>query len=328
MASETHNADGHSGLPHVFVVQKQTLLERFGSRLGRAAACELLARGGHDVAAVVEAHEAHVHAREHVLAVLARRGLTSRLANLDELASLPNTFFCEDDLDSGLRPTTDLVISLGGDGTLLHASHYVGGVFRLLGVNSTPGRSQGYLCAATPENFDSVLGEALHCDRDFELVGRLRVEGGGTRRLPLALNDVLVCHRHPAATSRYLVAVEGLDGPAEEGEIHKSSGVWISGPAGSTAAVSTYGLPQLALDETAFLVAVRELYNPMQIPFRIVRRVLHGDRDSVRVVSRMQHGLVCIDGADVSMPLEFAQQVRISLPSSAALRLVTRRAHV
>src|SRR5215470_17894056 len=46
----------------------------------------------------------------------------------------------------------DLVISVGGDGTLLGASHYVRGGM-IIGVNSAPGDSVGHFCATNRKNF-------------------------------------------------------------------------------------------------------------------------------------------------------------------------------
>uniref|UniRef100_A0A2P2JEJ5 NADH kinase isoform X2 n=1 Tax=Rhizophora mucronata TaxID=61149 RepID=A0A2P2JEJ5_RHIMU len=65
----------------------------------------------------------------------------------------------------------DLVVTVGGDGTLLQASHFIDDSIPVLGVNSDPTqleevqefsndfdatRSTGYLCAATVKNFEQV----------------------------------------------------------------------------------------------------------------------------------------------------------------------------
>lgn len=65
----------------------------------------------------------------------------------------------------------DLVVTIGGDGTLLQASHLMDDSVPVLGVNSDPTqieeveefseefdatRSTGYLCAATVKNFEQV----------------------------------------------------------------------------------------------------------------------------------------------------------------------------
>src|SRR5262245_15701890 len=51
---------------------------------------------------------------------------------------------------------SDLVVSVGGDGTLLSASHYVRGGM-MIGVNSAPGDSVGHFCSANRENFADRL---------------------------------------------------------------------------------------------------------------------------------------------------------------------------
>ena len=70
----------------------------------------------------------------------------------------------------------DLVVTVGGDGTLLQASHLMDDKIPVLGVNSDPTqideveefgsefdahRSTGHLCAATVENFEQVLDSIL-----------------------------------------------------------------------------------------------------------------------------------------------------------------------
>src|SRR3989338_5948829 len=55
----------------------------------------------------------------------------------------------------------DLVISVGGDGTLLEVSHYIRNSTLILGVNSDPeilgGQSRGINCGANIQNFEQVL---------------------------------------------------------------------------------------------------------------------------------------------------------------------------
>ena len=49
----------------------------------------------------------------------------------------------------------DLVVAVGGDGTLLAASHNVVDV-PILGVNSAPGHSVGFFCAAKRPTFRAM----------------------------------------------------------------------------------------------------------------------------------------------------------------------------
>ena len=57
-----------------------------------------------------------------------------------------------------------LLVCVGGDGTLLDASHKIAGddeVSAALGVNSDPTRSTGFLCAADASTFGALLDEIL-----------------------------------------------------------------------------------------------------------------------------------------------------------------------
>ena len=68
-----------------------------------------------------------------------------------------------------------------------------------------------------------------------------------------ALNDVLIAHQHPAATSRYLVRLGRIS------ETHRSSGLWVSTPAGSTAGIRSSGGAVLPLRSRRLQFRAREL---------------------------------------------------------------------
>ena len=65
-------------------------------------------------------------------------------------------------------------------------------------------------------------------------VTRLAIDLEG-RRLQPALNDVLVAHVQPAATSRYRLTL------GRRSEEHRSSGLWVATAAGSTAGIRSAG---------------------------------------------------------------------------------------
>ena len=91
--------------------------------------------------------------------------------------------------------SADLVVSVGGDGTLLRASHFVRDGM-VIGVNSAPGDSVGRFCTANRENFAERLDAILALKwRPVELA-RLRVTLDGKTLPELALNDVLVLRVH------------------------------------------------------------------------------------------------------------------------------------
>jgi NAD+ kinase len=145
-----------------------------------------------------------------------------------------------------------LVISVGGDGTLLAASHFVTGG-TLIGINSAPRSSVGYLTLARRASLARVLARIERGDLHPLPVARLEIELDG-KILPPALNDVLIAHEQPAATSRYRLSL------GRRGEDHRSSGLWVSTAAGSTAGIRSAGGQPMPLDARRLQFRARELF--------------------------------------------------------------------
>lgn len=305
----------------IVVVQKQTTLERYTRRDLNIDFYDYLEKAGQDVEPLLKAHDAHCATRDALLSKLNAHGLNVTLYNLDELSQSENTFYSCDDKNSGLSPQSKIVISLGGDGTLLHASHYVGGETTLFGINSSTAHSVGHLCCATSLDFSDKLEKVLAGKFSSPVsVRRLRVRSELSQRIPLALNDILFCNRHPAATCRYEFSIH--NDKATQSEKHLSSGLWIAGPAGSTAAIASYGLPRLNFDQHSYLYAVREPYAPSPPKMRLQNGLLNADTQSISLFCRIRQGLVCLDGPDSAIPLGFGDRIHIDLPQEASLRLL------
>jgi NAD+ kinase len=160
-----------------------------------------------------------------------------------------------EDLDARARRAITgarLVISVGGDGTLLAASHWVTGG-ALLGVNSAPRSSVGYLTLTRRASLPRILARIGSGDLVPQQVARLEIELEG-KILPPALNDVLVAHEQPAATSRYRLRL------GRRAEDHRSSGLWVSTAAGSTAGIRSAGGQPLPLTVRRLQFRARELF--------------------------------------------------------------------
>src|SRR5215510_9546789 len=126
------------------VIIKQTAM----AQGGRAAS---FARKGDETAKRL----LHADAEQKRAVDAVRRALKSRKIAFSE-SSLSK-------LNAALRrqlAMADLVISVGGDGTLLGASHYVRGGM-MIGVNSAPGDSVGHFCSANREDFAGRLDAIL-----------------------------------------------------------------------------------------------------------------------------------------------------------------------
>ncbi|HEX5759431.1 MAG TPA: NAD(+) kinase, partial [Thermoanaerobaculia bacterium] len=207
-----------------------------------------------------------------------------------------------------------LVISVGGDGTLLAASHHVT-AGALLGVNSAPRDSVGHFALARRETIARVLDSiAAGRLRPFA-VTRIRTLLDGAAVGAPALNDVLVAHQHPAATSRYLLRRGRI---VEE---HRSSGLWIATAAGSTGGIRSSGGAVMSLRSRRLQFRARELYRRPGTAHRLVSGFVPPGATLV-VESQMDAGWLFVDGSRIGH--RFAYGARAELRAAPEpLRIYT-----
>ena len=189
----------------------------------------------------------------------------------------------------------DLVVTVGGDGTLLAVSHGIGPGTPLLGINSSPSHSVGFFCAAKKGDAAKALSTALAGGlRRIELT-RMRVELNGRALHDRVLNEALFCHASPAATSRYILRlVRGRDRVVASEE-QKSSGLWVGPAAGSTAAQKSAGGKVLPLASHKLQYVVREPYRGVGHALSLtVGLVDEGER--LELKSKMRQARLFLDG--------------------------------
>lgn len=145
----------------------------------------------------------------------------------------------------------DLLLTLGGDGTLLRAARLMGhhGV-PILGVNL--GRV-GFLTTAGRDDIDRALeaiaARAFRVEQRKTLSGDITVAGGDAQPLPVALNDVVI---HKGGVAR-LVRLRVLMGGEEVG-VYSADGLIITTPTGSTAYSLSAGGPIVIPGVDAFVI--------------------------------------------------------------------------
>lgn len=139
----------------------------------------------------------------------------------------------------------DLVVALGGDGTLLRASRMLAGLeVPVLGINLG---QLGFLTAAAEEELESALRRILDrdyiLDRRFTLKATLVGADGASRGSPVhALNDLVVQQQGMARVTRLTLCV-GPGGAGEEIGSFTGDGIILSTPTGSTAYSLSAGGP-------------------------------------------------------------------------------------
>ena len=259
--------------PHVIVVGKRTAYRRFVEDEGDPRARALIQKRDPSVASWLASHKEHSRTMEEVARVLDRVGAKALF--------LQRAHAAFDTSDAAL------VIAVGGDGTLLAASHNVGSV-PVLGVNSAPSHSVGFFCAAQRSDFESHLRKALEGKLKSLLLTRMTVSLNGRMRSKRVLNEALYCHSGPAATSRYILHVD------KQKEEQRSSGIWIGPAAGSTAAQRSAGGRVLPLGSDNLQLVVREPYSPYG-KFKLLKLVV-GPSSEVTVQSKMDDAALYLDG--------------------------------
>lgn len=189
----------------------------------------------------------------------------------------------------------DLILTIGGDGTFLDTSHFLkGGV--LLGINSVPEESVGFFCRATADNFLEKIYVFLQGRAKLQTLHRLRITIDGKKRGAMALNDILFANRNPAGTTRYLLRA------GSRREEQKSSGLWISPAAGSTAATKSAGGRPLPLGSAKMQLVVREPYEPPGRKY-LLKRVVLGPRQRLTILPMMDDAALFIDGPHFTFPV-------------------------
>jgi len=276
--------------PRVGLVIKRSVwqLDVQGGRRPRIR--HLVRKDDPTVSRLLAAHEEHVGTVEEVKAALREARAHVKLLSREGQGFDPAAF--------------DLVVTVGGDGTLLAASHAVSGV-PILGVNSAPSHSVGFFCGAKKGSVRPAILEAVAGDLHKMTLSRMAVRVNGELVAGRVLNEALYCHSSPAATTRYILRL------GEVVEEQKSSGFWIGPAAGSTAAQRSAGGRILPLSSQRLQLVVREPYTPSGSRYRMVRALLKpGEVLSVR--TKMHDAVLFFDGPDRITSLDFGDTVEFT----------------
>lgn len=256
--------------------------------------------GGREITRVIhedrkrfeEAHQLHYATLEHVKTVLNQYQIPFQVTYRGRQVDYQNF---------------DFVITVGGDGTFLEAARHLDQQI-ILGVNSAPSYSVGRFCAADQSNFENLLARILDGQAAIHRFQRLEVEIDAKTYPVRALNDLLICHRNPAFLCRYYLKVGNL---AEE---QRSSGLWISTPAGSSGALRSSGGSPMNIFDKKFQYRPRELYHQKTRPGQLIGGVLSA-RQTLQCVSLMRNGMIYLDGAHHHVSFGYGASARVRLSS-------------
>jgi len=180
--------------------------------------------------AIKKGHDAHYTALEHIRTILEKLGIPYQrvyqpYAAFDEFKG------------------RDLVIAIGGDGTILNTAHFILDKTPVLTVKSEP-KSVGGLCTINYTQFEEAIKNIL-ADK-FKIEKWARIEGKMVRKqgevnlrttvgvrmdnkTDLALNEILIGPKYRSGAARYEIEFNGKK------EVQLSSGIIVSTGCGSAA---------------------------------------------------------------------------------------------
>ena len=278
--------------PRVLVVYKKSTYQRYVGR-AKERLEELIEHHDVSVDGLLREHEIHQDTLQR--ARLALRDLGARAVFRYRPEPLPEQ-----------SDAWDLIVTLGGDGTLLWTSHLADAGTPMLAINSAPDTSVGYFCAGDGHNVDEVLAAALEGSLKSTRLSRMRVELEDEVISTRVLNDALYCHESPAATSRYILEVGGAQ------ERQMSSGVWVGPAAGSTAAIRSAGGKVLPIGSQKLQFVVREPYRGVDNRYR-VEKGLVSPGEALQITSRMTKGRIFLDGTQKVHEVGIGDRIRMML---------------
>ena len=268
--------------------------------------------------------EAHKECVDNVRDVLKRSGVNFSVVSREEM-------------HRGSLMGIDLLIAVGGDGTILNATSFVDDSIPVLGVNSDPTkpedrgvtnmkderRSTGALCATCATNIEEALPRVLTGNIPSRLRTRIQCIVRSTyteTRLPPALNDVLIAHPSPAAVSRFRLHLnkgkvvpshehnERLD---EEFSLNAwSSGIWICTSMGSTAAMAAAGGFVMHRDSENLQYMIREHLLEQGQHREKGHRIIEPHK-MINIRWNSQYGCVYVDGSHMTHDLELGDEVKM-----------------
>ena len=289
--------------PRVLVIYKKSTYQRYVGRAQKRLE-ELIEHGDISVEGLLQEHEIHQQTLKRARKALRDLGARAILRYRPE--PMPE------------KGKWDLIVTLGGDGTLLWASHLADSSTPMLAINSAPDTSVGYFCAGDGHDVDEVFAAALAGRLKSSKLARMRVELNGRVISTRVLNDALYCHESPAATSRYIIEHDG------HRERQMSSGVWIGPAAGSTAAIRSAGGKVLPIGSQKLQFVVREPYRGVDNKYDLIKGLV-SPGDSLAITSRMTKGRIFLDGTQKVHAVRSGDRIELMLSGEPLVLLGLKR---
>ncbi len=180
----------------VLIISKTTELEM--GELAYGSAVEEHYRRKHiDISALEENHKYHYDSLEKVVKAFQSQGITPGVRERQNIAK------------SDFKQKWDLIVPVGGDGTLMDAARYLTDDTLLFGIKSSP-HSVGGHYSTNFSNAEEHIRKLI--SGEFEIEKRARIQGIIQNEFTiedLALNDILISDLYSSGLSAIQVYLDG-----------------------------------------------------------------------------------------------------------------------
>jgi len=183
----------------------------------------------------------------------------------------------------------DLIITVGGDGTFLRASHFIKNNHLIFGVNSDIKMKEGFFLVADRRDFEAKINRIIKEKFRIRKFARLEAKVNNKKVPELALNEFYIGSDKEYIASRYYLRING------DKERQKSSGVLVATPAGSYAWIKSCGGKKLKLDAGKFEYVIREPYEGNLSGKYLLKKGILNKGQKITLVSDMKKGMLIVD---------------------------------
>ncbi len=200
--------------------------------------------------------------------------------------------------------SSDIVICVGGDGTVLHCQHILSP--KKIPVLSVNMGTVGFLTEVEPEDIFECFDKLL--SYDFFIEERMQLDVQCGNEVSTVLNELVIMTKKPAKMLDLRVSANG-----EIVDQLRADGLIISTPSGSTAYAMSAGGPIVdPRIDVAIIVPI--------CPFKLNTRpkIVPGDSTiSVKLMTDNKDGIAVLDGSE-QKKLEFMDEIKLKKSDTTA----------
>lgn len=275
-------------MKHALVIYKKSQYQIYVKERKNKHIESLIENSSEVTKGILASHQQHLKSIDETKKILAYYGIKAKFVSRAS------------EIDSS---NVDIVFSIGGDGTLLWTQKKIPKEIPLFGINSDPERSVGALCCSTVDGLKEKIKKYLENPEKYQSsVTRMSVSVNGNLISNKVLNDVLFCHKNPAATTSNILILK------DKTVNHKSSGVWVSTAIGSTGAMKSAGGVAYHRTNPFIQWKVRE-------PITRDKEYLSGiiqPGETLSFISKMREGMIALDGSRECHTINMGDRVDFS----------------